>query len=300
MRLLTTTMKNQQECLSEGRAAMHVLTIDYTSPTAPQLFCKSLKETGFAVLSKHPLSAELIEKAYQQWRDFFYSENKYHYLHQKPAQDGYFPFRTERAKDKKISDLKEFYHFYPWGRIPPETKEISLLMSHSLTTLAAELLSWIEDFLPIEVANQLSMPLKRMIDNSPNTLLRILHYPPLAEDSNEEAADRAAPHEDINLITLLPAATAPGLEVLSVDGEWYAITCDPGNIVVNVGDMLQMCSKHYYQSTTHRVVNPTKTAENVSRFSMPLFLHPRPEVLLSETCTAENYLHERLKQIGIY
>jgi isopenicillin N synthase-like dioxygenase len=278
---------------------MEVLTVDYNATNAPTLFCQSLKKTGFAVLSQHPISTPLINQAYQQWQNFFYSDDKHHYLYQKPSQDGYFPFRTEKAKNRNVSDLKEFYHFYPWGRIPPATKEISFLMCNALTKLAAELLQWIENFLPQHVAQQLSMPLQQMINDSPNTLLRILHYPPINAHV-ESGAVRAAPHEDINLITLLPAATAPGLEVLDITNNWHSVTCDPGNIVVNVGDMLQMCTQQYYKSTTHRVINPTKQVENTSRFSMPLFLHPQPNVYLAKNCTAEEYLNERLREIGIY
>lgn len=277
---------------------MDILSIDYTSTKAPRLFCQSLKETGFAVLQHHPISQQLIEQAYQQWRDFFYSDHKQEYLYQKDSQSGYFPLQTEKAKDNPIYDLKEFYHLYSWGRIPPETKEISLLIWDALTLLATELLQWIQDFLPDEIKQQLSMPLKQMIEGSPNTLLRILHYPPISTN-DELVAVRAAPHEDINLITLLPAATAPGLEVLDISGYWHSVTCDSGNIVVNVGDMLQMCTHHYYKSTTHRVINPINETENTSRFSMPLFLHPHPDVYLSKTCQAKEYLYERLKQIGI-
>jgi isopenicillin N synthase-like dioxygenase len=197
---------------------MHVLTVDYTASHAPEQFCKSLKETGFGVLSHYSDLAH--RKLYQ---------------HQKPTQDGYFPFRTENAKDNKISDLKEFFHYYPWGKIPPELKGISEEMYIALNSLAAELLQWVEDMLPEQVAAKLSMPLREMIVDSPNTLLRILHYPALAGDF-EPGAVRAAAHEDINLITLLPSATAPGLEVLDTKGNWHPVSCDPGNIVVNVGD----------------------------------------------------------------
>lgn len=278
---------------------MQVLTVDYSSPEAPTLFCQSLKETGFAILSHHPVSTALILEAYASWQAFFHSNNKHHYQYQKPSQDGYFPFRSENAKNTKASDLKEFFHFYPWGKIPPEAQAISVALYQALTQLASELLQWIEDFLPVSVSQQLSMPLKDMIDDKYNTLLRVLHYPPL---ENASAADsvRAAPHEDINLITLLPAATAPGLQVLDRQGNWHAVTCDTSNIVVNVGDMLQMCTQHYYVSTTHRVVNPEGQVDNVSRYSMPLFLHARKDVRLSEQYTATEYLHERLRQIGIY
>ena len=276
---------------------MHVLNIDYTSLEAPTLFCHSLRETGFAVLNNHPITSELIKNAYQQWSEFFKSEAKHQYLFQKSTQDGYFPLRSENAKDSKVSDLKEFYHFYPWGRTPPEMRETSYLIFQSLHQLAAELLHWIEGFLPEDIAQALSMPLSHMISDSSNTLLRILHYPPVQA---EDHSVRAAPHEDINLITLLPAATAPGLEVKDRQGNWHAVDCNPGNIIVNVGDMLQMCTQSYYASTTHRVVNPIKQSENHSRFSMPLFLHPRKEVKLSPTHTAVEYLHQRLTEIGVY
>lgn len=280
---------------------MSVLTVDYASHDAPVLFCQSLRDTGFAVLRGHPVSPPLIHDAYQKWQQFFFSDAKFKqdYLYERSTQDGYFPFRSENAKDSKISDLKEFFHVYPWGKIPEELQVISLDIYQALQKLSAELLQWIEDFLPTQVAGQLSMPLKEMIKDSPNTLLRILHYPPL-DSQVEEGAVRAAAHEDINLITLLPAATAPGLEVLDAEGVWHKVSCDPGSIVVNVGDMLQMCTQHYYKSTTHRVVNPKDDSRFQSRFSMPLFLHPRKEVLLSETHTASEYLHQRLREIGIY
>lgn len=280
---------------------MQVLTVDYASSQAPKLFSQSLKETGFAVLQTHPISSDLINEAYQQWRDFFFSDmtQKESYLFQRSTQDGYFPFQSENAKGRKISDLKEFFHIYPWGRIPPGLRDISLEIYQSLQKLSAELLQWIENFLPSNVAQQLSMPLRDMITDCPQTLLRVLHYPPLSHTVEEDAV-RAAPHEDINLITLLPAATAPGLEVLDTQGRWHAVSCDSGSIVVNVGDMLQMCTQYYYKSTTHRVVNPKGSSENNSRFSMPLFLHPRRDVRLSETHTAIEYLHQRLREIGVY
>lgn len=278
---------------------MHVLTVDYQMLNAPELFCHSLKNTGFAVLTNHSISTQLIEQVYQQWKLFFNSETKFNYRPEKTAQDGYFPFRTENAKNATYSDLKEFYHFYPHGQQPPEMRELSLTLYNELNQMAAILLQWIEDYLPAHISRELSMPLRDMSTQSVNTLLRILHYPPL-DSQAEEGAVRAAAHEDINLITLLPAATAPGLEVLDVHHHWHAVSCDPGNIVVNVGDMLQRCTQNYYQSTTHRVVNPGDTIENDSRYSMPLFLHPRPDVLLTKECTAQDYLHERLREIGIF
>lgn len=277
---------------------MSILTVNYDSEDAPKIFTQSLKQIGFAIVCHHPISVDLIHKAYQQWKDFFLSDitTKNNYLFEKETQDGYFPFRSENAKNRKTADLKEFYHVYPWGRLPSDLRSISLEIFTALENLSKELLQWIENALPIHIVNKLSIPLNEMIKDSSKTLLRVLHYPPL--NDHEEDAIRAAPHEDVNLITLLPAATAPGLEVLDSHGQWHTVSCDPGSIVVNVGDMLQICTEHYYKSTTHRVINPTH--ENTSRFSMPLFLHARSNVRISSLYTAEEYLHQRLREIGIY
>ena len=129
-----------------------------------------------------------------------------------------------------------------------------------------------------------------------NTILRIIHYPPLMGKENPSAS-RAGAHEDINLITLLVAGSESGLQVLSNDGDWVDVSTSPEYIVVNIGDMLQECSDGYYPSTTHRVINPS--IQNTSRYSMPFFVHARDEVQLSEKYTAKLYLEERLREIGL-
>ena len=135
-----------------------------------------------------------------------------------------------------------------------------------------------------------------MIKGCDQTLLRVLHYPPLRGDE-EAGAVRAAAHGDINLLTLLPAATEPGLQVLGKDHAWHDVPCDFGLLIVNIGDMLQEASGHYYPSTVHRVLNPTGEARFKPRISLPLFLHPRREVVLSERYTVESYFNERMEEL---
>ena len=132
---------------------------------------------------------------------------------------------------------------------------------------------------------------------SEQSLLRILHYPPVAKD-DRVAAIRAAAHEDINLITLLVAGSQPGLQAKDTQGQWHEVPCDPGMITINNGDMLALASDNYFPSTTHRVVNPDENS-NQSRYSMPMFLHPRPDVALKPDFSADQFLQERLKQIGL-
>ena len=158
----------------------------------------------------------------------------------------------------------------------PLKKELSEYYSAAIG-LAKELLGWVEQYSPEDIAKSYSQPLSNMIKDSEQTLLRILHYPPITGDEEPDAI-RAAAHEDINLLTILPAANEPGLQVKGKDGEWLDVPSDFGNLIINIGDMLQEASSGYFPSTTHRVINPSGSDMSKSRISLPLFLHPRPDV----------------------
>lgn len=277
---------------------MKIKQIDRQDRNGPADFAASLKETGFAVLTNHGIPASLLDRVYSQWAQFFKSDNKHAYL-MREDHSGYFPFKSENAKNHTVKDLKEFYHVFEADSLPvfnlggTDTVELK----NHMTSIGGGLLGWLEINTPNHIRQELSMPLNEMIVGSGRNLLRILHYPPLGVHSLGEV--RAAAHEDINLITLLPAATAPGLEVRDINGNWHEVECDPGALIVNAGDMLQLATGGYYKSTTHRVVNPTGSEALKSRYSMPLFIHPRPEVKLAPGFTADQYLKQRLKELGL-
>ncbi|MBA6293397.1 isopenicillin N synthase family oxygenase [Colwellia sp. MB3u-70] len=278
---------------------MQVQVIDYQASDAAEKFVESLRNTGFGVLTNHPIQQALVDKIYQDWSVFFSQEEKKGFAFDAEKQDGYFaPEISETAKGHNKKDIKEYYHVYPWGRIPAQLKTDILNYYKMASDLASELLDWVEKHSPPEVTKHYSEPLSHMIKDTPNTLLRILHYPPL-NGTEEPGAIRAAAHEDINLLTILPAANEPGLQVKAQDGEWLDVPADFGHLIVNIGDMLQEASQGYFPSTSHRVINPTGENAAKSRISLPLFLHPRNEVVLSEKHTHASYLLERLKELGV-
>jgi isopenicillin N synthase-like dioxygenase len=127
-------------------------------------------------------------------------------------------------------------------------------------------------------------------------MLRVLHYPPVPEGSE---LPRAAAHEDINLLTILPASDGPGLELQLQSGDWIEVVNRPSQVVVNIGDMLQEATGGYLRSTTHRVAATEAAVLQRGRMSLPLFLHPRPDVVLSERYTADAYLQQRLHELGV-
>ncbi|MCB0391670.1 MAG: isopenicillin N synthase family oxygenase [Bdellovibrionales bacterium] len=282
---------------------------------------QGLKYFGFIILKDHPIPLELLNKAYEQSEALFklreYQKLQYT-CKEGGGQRGYTPFGREHAKDAEVMDLKEFWHvgqelredhefnkFYPkniWPGELPEFKETFLKMYRELEQAGKIILHALTFSLGVP-ENYFS----NMVQDG-NSILRLLHYPPIP-DSADPRCIRAAAHEDINLITILVSASANGLELLDRDGKWLPIETDPNNLIVDAGDMLSRITNEVIPATTHRVVNPDD--KNTHRYSMPFFMHPHPEAILSciESCkgegakykdiTSHDFLMERLREIGL-
>ncbi len=290
-------MPNENTAFAKDVTLSALRPLSYKDPETPKRFSDSIRETGFGVLTDHPFPAKTFEDIYAEWLDFFNGEAKFKYVPNDGSQVGYFsPEAAETAKGESVRDIKEYFHLYKISGFPKELSDRTARYYDDASEFAGELLSWLDAELPADVKAKLSMPLMDMITGTDKTLLRVLRYPPLRGDE-PPGAMRAAAHEDINLITILPAANEAGLQVVGSDGAWINVPGDFGALIVNVGDMLQEATGGYYRSTTHRVVNPIGEAARRSRISMPLFLHPRPEVRLSERHTADSYLQERLREL---
>jgi isopenicillin N synthase-like dioxygenase len=272
--------------------------LDFKSPTFSEDFAKSLKDTGFAVIKNHPLSQQLIADVFEEWAAFFASDYKNSYLYNNDTQDGLFPMAvSEKAVGYDVKDIKEFFHYFTWGQYPQELSDKTKRLHSQMTNLAIKLLNCVEENMPEKIKANLSMSLPKMIENSERALLRILHYPPLT-GNEEKGAVRASPHADINLLTILLTASQSGLQLKDKDGKWLDVPADPGMLVINIGDMLEEATGGFYKSTLHRVINPTDDNRLQSRYSMPLFLHAKDDVVLSPRCTAGEFWNKRMKEIG--
>jgi isopenicillin N synthase-like dioxygenase len=296
-----------------GPAAQKAAFID-------QLF-EGLKEYGFIILKDHPIDVSLLRKAYALSEQLFAlpaAEKKSLISPAGGGQRGYTPFGQEHAKNSKLGDLKEFWHvgrdlpddhrlkkFFPDNIWPDQVagfEETFKDMFKALDDTGRIMLQALTG--PLEVDKEY---FTRMTDTG-SSILRLLHYPPIPQGV-EPGAVRAAAHEDINLITLLVSASASGLELLTRDGEWLPVDAPPDSIIVDSGDMLARITNDVIPATTHRVVNPT--GPNLSRYSMPFFMHPNPDALLtcipscrgsgakSADILANDFLMERLREIGL-
>jgi isopenicillin N synthase-like dioxygenase len=283
-----------------------------------QLF-SGIKDYGFIVLQDHYVSQGLLGEAYSIVEQFFSLpvDTKLKYAGVSGGQRGYTPFGKEHAKDSPVMDLKEFWHvgreisadhrfakYYPANVWPTELPRFQSVLSElyfGLNEAGRVMLRALTG--PLDVPRDY---FDDLVEDG-NSILRLLHYPPIPVGADPRCL-RAAPHEDINLITILPAATATGLQLQDRDGSWLDVDGRPGELIVDAGDMLSRATNDVIPSTTHQVVNSAGAA---SRYSMPFFMHPHPEAMLSciPSCrgegakyadiTAYDFLMQRLREIGL-
>ncbi len=286
------------------------------SPESRQQFIddlfSGLKYHGFIVLNDHPIDEDLLAHAYDlSKRLFALSESrKAEYVSKAGAgQRGYTPFGKEHAKDSKFPDLKEFWHvgrdeYVPniWPTEFAEFRAVYTKIFESLDAVGRVLLRALTEplDLPVDYFDQMV--------NRGNSILRLLHYPPIAEGADPNCI-RAAAHEDINLITILVSASASGLQLKTRDGKWLPIETAANNLIVDSGDMLARITNEVIPATTHRVVNPV--GPNTDRYSMPFFMHPNSDAVLTciPSCKgdgvkypdilADDFLKQRLREIGL-
>lgn len=277
---------------------MKVRIVDLNQDDAPGQVTESLIESGFAVVENHPIPASELDEFYQAWDDFFLHGNPKNYSTDAESQAGYFsPDLAETAKGHEAQDLKEYFQFWPGHKLPPEVHDITMHYYDEIIALGASVMTWLQENTSGSLWQAIDKPFAEYLSRK-QTLLRILRYPPLT--GNEPAdAIRAGAHEDINLITMLPAASQSGLEIQPKGmSEWFPVEAPAGSIVINIGDMLQELTGGALPSTSHRVVNPTGEDASKARLTAPIFCHPYPEMVLSDRYTAGSYLKERLNEIN--
>jgi isopenicillin N synthase-like dioxygenase len=285
---------------------------------------KAFEEVGFVSVRNHGIDQSLIDSLYHNVQTFFGQPEALKRKYEVPGlagQRGYTSFGKEHAKGSDAPDLKEFFQFGQTiaAEAVAEEEYPDNVQVDEVATFNEKFLEAYRAFeksggaLLSAIAIHLGLGadyFETHIDQG-NSILRAIHYPPILHEP--KSAIRAEQHEDINLITLLVGASADGLEILSKENEWLAVKAGPGEIVVNVGDMLQRLTNDRLKSTTHRVVNPPRELWHTSRYSIPFFLHPKSKMSLAclESCisetspklyndyTAGQYLDERLREIGL-
>jgi isopenicillin N synthase-like dioxygenase len=83
-------------------------------------------------------------------------------------------------------------------------------------------------------------------------------------------------------MTILAMTEASGgLQARTPDGRWVAVQTRPGELVVNLGDMMERWTNDRWVSTLHRVVVPETGDAGSRRMSVGFFVHPNYDAEIS-------------------
>jgi len=257
---------------------------------------------GF-VYTAHDLSEDMLDEAYAKLAEFFArsEQEKLEYVAEgSHGQTGYTGLLVETAADAEVADWKEMLN---WGASLPAAHPLRNKYPHSyrdpvlpeaaVPGITEILLAFHHQIVDIQkrflrvIAVGLGCAesfFDEMVTDGP-TLTRAIRYPPMVQSPGEEYVWAGA-HDDINLITALPRATAKGLQV-RVDGSWVDVAPPSGHMIINTGLMLERLTNGVIGAGTHRVVgDPEEPGE---RLSVVQFCHPRPSTLLApiSTCVTD-------------
>ena len=198
----------------------------------------SFQRYGFAVVADHGLDEQVIEAAIDDAKAFFALPEEVKRRYHVPGTGGargLTPFGVEAAKGAAAVDLKEFWHV---GRELPEGHPYRRYMRDNLWPTEVEgfrehlygMFTAMDD-LGRKILRAIARYLRLADDffddkvEMGNSVLRMLHYPPVPADA---PGVRAGAHEDINVITLLLGAEEAGLQLKEKDGSWLDIAPPPG------------------------------------------------------------------------
>ena len=260
--------------------------------------------TGFVYVS-HDLSEDLIDTAYGLLEAFFALpvETKARFVAPGThGQTGYTGLLVETAASADVADWKEMLN---WSRDVPAAHPLRRRFPHryheqvlpeAVVPGVTEVLNRFHDAIAdlqrrllrvvaVGIGCHEAFFEAMLVDGS--TLSRALHYPPMVSAPDAPHV-WAGEHADINLITALPRATAPGLQVkLKDEGRWIDAVAPPRRAIINTGLMLEVITNGLIEPGIHRVV--AGEAQAGDRYSVVQFCHPTPWTVLAPvaSCISE-------------
>jgi len=260
-------------------------------------------ETGF-VYTSSDLSDDLLDTAYAMLAEFFSKtpEEKSRFVAEgSHGQTGYTGLLVETAASSDKPDWKEMLNWatpipsgHPLRRKYPGSYPEQLLPEAAVPGITKVLYAFHDAIADLQRRFLRVIALgigcaetffDDMVQDGP-TLTRAIRYPSMKHAPGGGHVWAGA-HGDINLITALPRATAPGLQV-EVDGQWIDAVPPDGKVIINTGIMLERLTNGVIPVGWHRVVaSPGFEGE---RYSVVQFCHPRPWTLLAPVpscCTVE-------------
>ncbi|PIZ03506.1 MAG: hypothetical protein COY58_09060 [Gammaproteobacteria bacterium CG_4_10_14_0_8_um_filter_38_16] len=268
--------------------------VDLNVENSSYLLFENIKCHSFCVLKNHGVSTNFIGKVYKEWIPFFEGESKFNYIRSDFTDEGYVAFNTEIAEGSDFPDNKEFYESHYKGSYPDNINTFQTLkLLDSFVGLTKKILFLIDEEICDRVLN-FRDSLSSIIAGDNNHMMRIIHYPAKNQHSGLE---RAAPHGDACLFTILPVATSRGVKFLTPSNEWLDFKVAKSEIIFFNGDMIELYTDGYLKSAIHKVTYADIDIIQ-ARYSIPFFIHPKRNIVLKNRMTAYEFLKRRLTSIG--
>ena len=274
---------------------------------------RACQDIGFLVIAGHGLPQETLDRAIQLGFDFFdlpvETKNQWHPTGA-AKQRGYHGMETRglaSTLDKDApKDLRESVFLGPiddhrahYAHIPAATSAYApnLIPSEpagfdeavvdtyrAFERLAADLMRIFAVALKLQEHH-----FAPLIDRH-FSILSVHHYPAL-DAAPKPGQLRTGAHTDYGSLTILAMTEANGgLEAQSASGHWIPVRAGRGELVVNLGDMMQRWTNDRWVSTMHRVVTPDHIGDAASRrLSIGYFMHPNydAEIRCIPTCLSD-------------
>lgn len=272
--------------------------------TALAEVAKACEDHGFFLLSGHGCDA-LIDSVFAQSEQFFALPKDAKQAVYRDEQNPLGYYDRELTKQKR--DQKEVFDFKAGGhqssnparqtRWPAELPEFKLTLSEffsRFTRLSEQTMAMIFTALGMPEAD-IQVLCDKGFGDRHTSAARLNYYPaedpvPAAERADVSALGDLALHHhtDPGAITLLLQDDHGGLQALSKTDGWINVPPQPGTIVVNVGDVLQVWTNDRCTAGVHRVLS---VASSRGRYSTPFFYQPRVDALVEPWLAADETPH---------
>nr|ABX10770.1 gibberellin 20-oxidase-like protein [Selaginella moellendorffii] len=239
---------------------------------------EAAREWGFFRLVNHGVLSDVTEKLESDGKELFALplEQKKKAVRLPESIIGYY-FGAESVFSKA---WLEAFHFS--GDKEVTDNMIRQVSPENFNELSASVHNYIDAYqkLAIEVVELMAIALglepstfsKYTATKGDKSTVRVCYYPPCPQPQ-QTLGQR--PHADPILITIVHQDDVGGLQILK-NNRWIAVKPEPGTVVVNVGDTLQVLSNDIYPSVQHQVVLNSER----SRLSMAFFLIPEADALI--------------------
>ena len=261
------------------KVQMEIPTIDFSQlDHNHQLneLARACSEWGFFHLKNHGMPRTLRAGLLREAAAFFArpSESKHQVLRTRENSWGFY----DRELTKNRRDWKEIFDVGreggsdtpQWPKQQPSLKSAGEAFFESAEKIAWTLLRAIFRSLRADFS-------ARRSDFLHHTSFLRLNFYPLCDDpapASSETVPKSGRlgighHTDAGALTILLQDGNSGLQFLR-DEVWYGIQGEPDDLIVNLGDVVQVYSNDRYRAPLHRVI----ASRNQERFSAPFFFNP--------------------------